>query len=137
MSRPRSIRLDKIKKVSFSFSCTQCGRCCREEGFVFFSRETIRKAARIVNLSVNEFTARYLIQTKLGFAHHVKEGSACAFLMKNRCTINDVKPKQCATFPYWTEYVDSQGNLKGFDRKCKGVKTMNNPRSARLRPSVF
>ena len=62
-----------------------------------------------------------------GYGYHIKvtDDKPCTFLDENnRCTINSAKPNQCATFPYWKEYMDKNGNLIAgkFNRACPGVK---------------
>ena len=110
------------RKASFDFACRQCGRCCREEGFVFFSRDDISRAAKFLGMTAASFCAEYLILTSDGYALSVTKKNPCVFLSEDGCIINDAKPKQCATFPYWNEYIGMNGELVNFDRPCPGVK---------------
>ena len=109
------------KSGPFSFKCMRCGICCREDGFVFFLRDDIRRAAKFLGMTTSAFTKEYLIKTADGWAVSVTTRRPCVFLSKEGCAINDAKPKQCGTFPYWKEYVGSDGMLKDFDRPCPGV----------------
>jgi hypothetical protein len=115
-------RITMAGKASFDFNCTMCGKCCREEGFVFFSRNDIRRAAKHLGMTQKSFCAEYLILTSDGYALSVTKKNPCTFLSKNGCIINKSKPKQCATFPYWNEYIGKEGELVNFDRPCPGVK---------------
>jgi uncharacterized protein len=114
---------ERINKgnAAFSFTCVRCGTCCREEGIVFFSPDEIRRASDYLNIDERDFIEQYLFYAAGGYAHRVKEHSACAFLKNSKCIINEVKPEQCTSFPYWREYVANDGTLKNFDRKCHGV----------------
>jgi len=107
----------------FSFKCVRCGICCRENGFVYFLRDDIRRAAGFLGQTVSAFTKKYLIKTSGGWAVTVTSRKPCIFLSESGCVINDAKPKQCGTFPYWKEYVGPDGMLKDFDRPCPGVTT--------------
>ena len=110
------------KGTPFTFKCARCGECCREHGFVFFRRDDIRRAAAHLGMTQAAFTARYLIKTSDGWAVTVTARRPCVFLSESGCTINDAKPEQCSTFPYWKEYIDADGLLVNFDRPCPGIK---------------
>jgi uncharacterized protein len=110
-------------KHSFTFTCTKCGNCCREEGFVFFSSEEIGNAARLLGLSRKEFTTKYLLKNGRTYVHEVKKGKCCIFLENCECKIQPVKPQQCGTFPFWDEYIGKRGELVNFDRPCRGIFT--------------
>ena len=115
------MRKQSGKSGPFTFKCARCGTCCREIGFVFFLRDDIRRAAKHLGMSASAFTKEYLIKTADGWAISVTAKKPCVFLSAGGCTINDAKPKQCATFPYWKEYVAKDGTLTDFDRPCPGV----------------
>lgn len=108
-----------------TFECTMCGFCCSEEGYVFFSDDEIKKAANRIGITEEDFISKYLQKDAFGvYRHEVEKGAHCVFLVNNLCAINQCKPAQCATFPYWKEYTDKKGNiiLSKFDRQCPGVK---------------
>ena len=46
---------------------------------------------------------------------------ACRFVTATGCSIHDVKPLQCRTFPYWPEYVGSKGSWKNLRQFCPGI----------------
>ena len=54
------------KKAAFSFSCTKCGNCCREEGDVYFTSEDLEKIYEHLQLKGNKKNLLYkkLIQKK-------------------------------------------------------------------------
>ena len=107
---------------SFTFKCTKCGECCREQGFVFFLRDDIRRAAKHLGMTAERFTNEYLIKTSEGWAVTVMKYKPCTFLSADGCRIHAAKPKQCETFPYWKEYIGKDGKLISFDRPCPGMK---------------
>ena len=126
------MKQNTAKSGLFSFKCTRCGTCCREDGFVFFLRDDIRRAAKFLGMTAPAFTRQYLIKTADGWSISVTAKKPCVFLSEAGCAINDAKPKQCETFPYWKEYVGSDGLLKDFDRPCPGV-ALRNGRKAKSR----
>lgn len=110
------------QEYSFEFNCTCCGNCCREEGVVNFSMSEITKAAEYIGMSEKDFVIRYMEKSGKGYIHVVDSGGSCAFLKDGKCVINAVKPAQCASFPYWKDYVNRDGKLVNFDRHCAGVR---------------
>ncbi|MEK6795022.1 MAG: YkgJ family cysteine cluster protein [Spirochaetota bacterium] len=104
----------------FSFACKRCGQCCRDRGFVYFSRDDIRRAAKSLRIGEKDFMKGYLFRR--GRQSFIKVGDdGCPLLTANGCRIQDGKPEQCATFPYWKDYVDEDGRLINFDRDCPGI----------------
>ncbi len=87
----------------FRFACTQCGQCCKQPGFVLFDLDEQVKTAAFLNLEVEAFRARFLVQLEEGWAIEVATGNACPFLLDDACTIQPAKPKQCRTYPFWPE----------------------------------
>lgn len=119
-------RFNKNKNAKLEFSCTGCGICCKEKGYVFFNDNDIINASELLKTSPLVFINKYLeYEENYGYYIRISEGESCTFLDENnRCTINDAKPTQCKTFPYWKEYMDKNGRLIAgkFNRPCPGVK---------------
>ena len=120
-------RFKNNKNAILEFSCTACGICCREKGYVFFTDDDIARASKYLDLNPLIFIKKYLdFDSDYGYFARVDEdnGLSCPFLKDNKCVIHDAKPNQCKTYPYWKEYTDKNGNLIAgkFDRPCPGVK---------------
>ncbi|MFT6629027.1 MAG: Fe-S-cluster containining protein [Flavobacteriales bacterium] len=108
-----------------TFSCTQCGDCCRRPGDVRFSpTEADAVAWRLLGPTANaddlvgslwsvDFDGHYRVE--------VVEGGACPFLSDNQCTIEDRKPIQCATYPFWSEVLESPALWGAEARYCEGI----------------
>jgi uncharacterized protein len=105
----------------FIFKCTRCGHCCRNEGVVLFSDNEIINISEFLGINPRMFKEQFLTFSSSGYTHHVSHGKQCVFLENNLCSINSVKPKQCKSFPYWKEYIDTDGKLKNFNRTCMGI----------------
>src|SRR5204863_5164945 len=96
------------------FECTGCGNCCRNHGaysYVYLSDREVAAIAAQVGLERPEFLKRYCIKEDGWIALRMDQ-PACPFLTaENRCSIYSVRPKQCATWPFWKEnLVESEWN---------------------------
>jgi len=106
------------------FKCqSDCGNCCVNHGdynYVYLEGDDTRHLARHLGLTVDEFTDRY---TEPEEEHVVlrMDQPACPFLDGTSCTVYDVRPTQCRTFPFWPGNLTSRSawtRLRGF---CPGV----------------
>lgn len=88
------------------FHCKCCGNCCRWEGIVRYKPEEGTAIAEYLGISEDELIQNYtrLAPDRKGLVFTEKSDGACIFLTEdNLCSINPVKPHQCAAFPYdWT-----------------------------------
>jgi len=120
-----------IKKDGYSYAfdysaCSSCGgKCCTgESGYIFLSKSEIYKIAEYLGLSVNDFGIKYLY--KKGYKYSIKEtkqedGSyECVFFDQSigGCSIYEVRPSQCITFPFWDYYKTRVDELK---QECPGI----------------
>jgi Fe-S-cluster containining protein len=108
-----------------SNACNSCeGRCCTgESGYIYVTKQEIEKISNLLNLSVNDFVAKYLF--KKGYKYSIKElkyndSYECIFYDRksNGCSIYDARPKQCKTFPFWDYYKTRISELK---QECPGI----------------
>lgn len=102
------------------FECTQCGNCCRNHGeytFVYLSAKDVVAIADHLSLPPKRFVAEYC-QVEDGWVTLRMDAPACAFLLEdNRCAIYPVRPKQCATWPFWDENL-KEATWKGSVKEC-------------------
>ena len=87
------------------FECTQCGNCCRNHGdytYVYLIEAEIERIAHHLKLSREAFLAEFCFEEDGWIS--LRMDAACPFLEQdNRCAIYPVRPKQCATWPFWDE----------------------------------
>ena len=120
-----------MQKDGFPFSftssaCASCGGACciGESGYIWISYPEIEAVAEYLNLSIEEFAKGYLTRAKSRYSlREVKTenlGYACIFfdVEKRLCTIYDVRPKQCRTFPFWEQF---KCDTKELVKECPGV----------------
>jgi uncharacterized protein len=127
-----------------NFTCTQCGNCCTGgPGFVWISREEIIRLAEYLKISPEQTVEQYC--RKVDGQWSLKEfrnpagNYDCVFLKEDqvsvpgakgaksvmatrrRCTIYDVRPLQCRTWPFWPENLWDRKTWDHAAKRCHGM----------------
>ena len=123
-----------IKKDGFEFSfdpngCNSCkGNCCiGESGYIWINAQEMQALAIHLGLSIEELKKIYL--NKIDYKFSIKEvklssnNFACCFfdLDKKQCSVYDVRPTQCRTFPFWDYFKE---NKEEVYKECPAVKKL-------------
>ena len=120
-----------------AFECTQCGNCCTgPPGFVWFEDEEGEAIAKHLKMSVAEFRRRFARRHR---GHWTLEeqpdkagkGYDCVFLRRDSegralCSIYEVRPTQCRTWPFWKENLRSERSWNRAANTCPGMKAGGN-----------
>jgi Fe-S-cluster containining protein len=127
---------DPWYSTGLRFECTSCGQCCTgAPGYVLFTDAEAARIAGHLGLSKGDFLDRYT--TDLGAAvsgrsrtfkeNESEQGHDCIFLDratqpgKALCSIHELRPTQCRTFPFWPEHVESPRAWQRLSRQCEGI----------------
>ena len=103
------------------FECTGCGDCCTfSDGVVFISPLEIDIVAQHLNISYKECVEKYINESQ-GRTVLKDKDDACIFFKDKKCTIYDVRPMQCRTFPFWSTNLKSQYRWKTVGEKGVGI----------------
>lgn len=105
------------------FKCTECGQCCTgSPGYVWVSEEEAQEISEHLGISLIEFGRRYLrrVDSRLALLEHPKNYD-CVFLQDKKCQIYPVRPKQCRTFPWWTQNLRSEEDWEEAAKRCEGI----------------
>lgn len=111
-------------KKGLNFKCTQCGQCCTgAPGFVWISEEEMQSIADYLQVTIHLFKRTYVRQRDNRFAlvEKKKENNACIFLKDKKCQIYPVRPKQCKTFPWWKENLNTEESWRLAAEFCEGI----------------
>ena len=106
------------------FECQKSGACCKNHGdytFVYLAERDIEAIRGFLGLEREAFLARHC-QTEDGWVTLRMDEPACAFLLEdNRCAIYPVRPKQCATWPFWEENLKRETWEGPVKDCCPGI----------------
>ena len=113
------------------FSCAQCGNCCSgPSGYIWFEPEEGQAIADRLGISHETFTEQYtvLLEGRPSLAEKRVGGAYdCIFLERHEdgrktCTIYDVRPTQCRTWPFWDSNLESPRDWLAAGRSCHGMR---------------
>lgn len=120
-----------LEEEGFSYKfdpirCSTCeGNCCiGESGYIWITSDEIEKLSLFLGKSVDEVIASDL--KKVGYKYSIDEikldedNFACKFfdLNKKQCSIYEVRPKQCRTFPFWDYFKNKIEEVK---KECPAI----------------
>ena len=111
------------EKEPIRFECqSDCFKCCVKPGIVHFDRKDIRNAADFLDTSPAEFKKTYLTRDEGEWILEVgDDGEPCTFLTDQGCGIHEGKPKQCSSYPFWRENMDSKFMWRLVGGFCPGI----------------
>jgi Fe-S-cluster containining protein len=97
-------RLPTLHSEAFEkIDCLQCAQCCKNYS-PRFKMPDIKRIIKFLNINETQFIQQYLRMDEDG--DYVVKSTPCAFLKENNeCLIYDVRPSDCARFPYTDEDV--------------------------------
>lgn len=122
--------MKKWFKDSLTFSCTACGKCCKSKGSnkVFLNLAETHAIADHLETNVEQFRLQYtdqsvdaLNRTLLSIKKHETK-KQCTFLEGNKCSIYEVRPTQCRTYPFWPQNMIGPAEWIAEAHLCEGIK---------------
>jgi hypothetical protein len=105
------------------FTCRQCHNCCRgtQPGWVYVSRKEILSIARFLGATVGTLRRSHTTKDSDGERTlRIRSNGDCVF-WKDGCSIYPVRPRQCRTFPFWSENLASEEAWKEGTATCHGA----------------
>ncbi len=97
-------RLPQLHDEAFKkIDCLQCAACCKSYS-PRFKTPDVKRISKHLGMKESDFIQAYLLVDEEG--DFVAKSRPCPFLGEdNYCTIYDVRPSDCARFPYTNEDV--------------------------------
>ena len=130
-SRPTGDR--EWYRDGLQFQCTQCGNCCTgPPGAVWFNDEEAQQMAGQLGMTLQVFLDKWARRLKDGWSlkeELTEHGWDCVFLDRDSqpgkavCSLYGARPKQCRTWPFWPENLESRAAWEGAQREtpCPGM----------------
>ncbi|RLE45720.1 YkgJ family cysteine cluster protein [Candidatus Woesearchaeota archaeon] len=85
-----------VKEVEKKIDCTKCGNCCKEMSPVL-TLEDIERISKKLKISKGDFLKKY---TERNEDKDIVFKLPCPFLQNNKCSIYEIRPKECKEFPH-------------------------------------
>ncbi len=113
----------KPEQPKIRFECiNDCSNCCQlSGGFVYLTEDEAVAIARYMETSEDLFMEWFVrwIDEKLALVDGPEEH--CIFLENGRCSIYPVRPKQCRTYPFWPENMETKDRWALTKQMCPGI----------------
>ncbi len=94
---PRLVK-ETDQKVWQDVHCMECANCCKTMTPTFSNKDIARIAVHL-SMTPQAFIKKWLKKDEEG-KEWVNKLQPCQFLKANKCSIYDVRPKDCAEFPH-------------------------------------
>lgn len=113
-------------KDGLNFKCTECGKCCSgPSGFIWITEEDAISMSKTLGISVQEFKLKYIRKrdNRLALVEKKNKDNSydCVFLKDKKCLVYQSRPKQCRTFPWWQENLNSPESWALAAQDCEGI----------------
>lgn len=113
------------RQARLRFECTGCGACCTGGSDHYVETDAReREAIRgFLGLTPAWFRRRYLVHVEKNIIGiRLEPDGRCPFLGRdNRCGIYSVRPRQCRTYPWWPELIETRRSWTAEARRCEGI----------------
>lgn len=105
------------------FECTRCGDCCAgKPGYVWVELDEIRRLAEYVELSLEEFGARFLRRVGERVSLVETREFDCVFWdSQEGCQVYEARPQQCRTWPFWQANLSTPEAWSRTQQVCPGA----------------
>jgi len=104
-----------------AFKCTACGACCRDHGeyaYVYVSDKDLQGLSAELRMDEDDFLDQFCDELD-GWTILKRKEEACIFLeATGLCRVYKARPKQCATWPFWVDNLDSKRTWDGPVKEC-------------------
>jgi Fe-S-cluster containining protein len=104
------------------FRCTMCGHCCTgAPGYVWVTDDEIAAIAHHVHEPIEDFIQRHTRLVHGDRSLREKANGDCVFYDKVAgCTIYEVRPAQCRTWPFWESNIATPQDWQRTCEICPG-----------------
>jgi uncharacterized protein len=111
-------------QAGLKFTCTQCGNCCTgAPGYTWVNDSEIAAFAKKFGVDEGTFRTKYTRKVPgRGVTLKEKPNNDCVFFERGTgCTVYAERPRQCRTWPFWHDSVDTAEHWQAQARGCPGM----------------
>ena len=114
-------------EAGLRFACRRCGNCCSGKGSVVLVTEReIEALARVAGTTVAEFRERHTRDSHGDTVLVDREDGDCEWLERRpdgatACSVQEAKPDQCRSYPFWPRVLRSEETWREEGRRCRGI----------------
>ncbi|RYY30354.1 MAG: YkgJ family cysteine cluster protein [Chitinophagaceae bacterium] len=94
---PRLVK-EEDQEMWQEVNCMECANCCKTMTPTFRKSDIVRIAAHL-QMTPRQFSEKWLLKEE-DTGDWVNKLQPCQFLIDNKCSIYEVRPKDCAEFPH-------------------------------------
>jgi uncharacterized protein len=87
------------REIAAQIDCTSCGNCCRVIHPLLTAADIKRLSAHL-GITVKQFRADYIRNDSEEGNGAVFKATPCPFLLENRCSVYDCRPRDCQSYPH-------------------------------------
>ena len=107
------------------FKCQGSSKCCISRGnygYVYLTKNDTKKISQKLKISVKIFKKKFCEYTD-NFLHlkEINSNGNCQFLDDKKCSIYNVRPMQCRTWPFWNENMNAKSWNENVVNFCPGI----------------
>ena len=113
------------KKFNYDFdssACNKCpGFCCSgTSGNIWVNQPEIESISAFLNMNVIDFIDKYLVRkdNRFNLKEQLIDDEFTCIFFAGKCTIYEVRPKQCREYPFWDYYKDK---IEEIQSECPGI----------------
>jgi len=109
------------------FSCKRCGNCCCGKGsFVRVNDREIEALAAQTGMIPAQFRERHTTQAFEETVLRDRADGDCEWFVREEdgtssCAVQDAKPDQCVSYPFWPRILRSRGAWDAEGVPCAGI----------------
>lgn len=117
--------MNNFYEEGLCFECQKdCSKCCGgSPGYVWLTKENITNISAHLKITESEFIANYTkkVGDDLSLVDLEEDNWNCIMLKNGKCSIYEVRPLQCRTYPFWYQNLDSKKTWVEEKEACPGI----------------
>lgn len=78
--------------------------------------------AAFLTLSIEDFSQKYIriVHGRYSLKELLPHYD-CVFFKEKMCTIYEVRPTQCKTYPFWPDHLENEASWEAVKKECEGI----------------